>query len=117
MNKFGYEISSYDESVYELFLEYFKETKSDFEEEIGSATLRDFRIRIVMISAQDTWKSLNEREDDLISITDIKGTSSKQMISSNTNYNDTSEGSDVWVITKLTLKEVFKIKSKWSFWT
>lgn len=68
-----------------------------------------------MRSTQNTSKSSNEKEDDLISITDIKATSDKPIISSSTNYEDIYESFNVWVIPKLTSKDVFEMRSNWSF--
>lgn len=80
----GYRISSEDEFV--LFSEYSKESKSNSEEESESSRLRDFRINtFTMKSMQDTLKSSERKWDDLISITDVKWSSDKPIISSNTN--------------------------------
>lgn len=66
----------------------------------------------MMRSMQDTSNSSNEREDDLISITNVKGSSDRPIISSNINYDDTSRSFDVWVIPKLTFKDVFERRYK-----
>lgn len=52
----------------------------------------------MMRGVQDSSNSSNKKEDDLILITDIEGSYDNPVINSNTNCEDTSRSSYIWVI-------------------